>query len=204
MSTISTPNILRNKLINAVLFFAQNTNYCNTTKISKLLYFLDFKHFEQTGYPSIGLKYYSFENGPVPKDFWLEVRDAKVPDDFEGKIVLIRKTDEFSPGYKETEFIAKEKPDMDIFTPREKKILEDVAFIYKDIRAKEISEITHKEDHPWIVTKEKKGLNKEIDYIEAIDQKSSISVAQAIECIKDYYETVKNLHLEPTNKSFNG
>lgn len=198
MSAIPAPNMLRNKLINAVLFFAQNTRYCNTTKISKLLYFLDFKHFEQTGYPSIGLKYYSFENGPVPKDFWLEVRDAKVPDDFEGKIVLRRKTDEFSLGYKETEFIAKEKPDMDIFTPREKKILEDVAFIYRDMRAKEISKITHEEDHPWIATKENKGFNKEIDYMEVIGQESSISAAQAIECLKDYYETVKNLHLEPT------
>ena len=193
-----TLNMLRNKLLNAILFFAQNTRYCNMTKMSKLLYFLDFKHFEQTGYPSIGLKYYSFENGPVPKDFWLEVRDAKVPDDFEGKIALIRKTDEFSLGYKETEFIAKENPDMDVFTPREKKILEGIVFIYKDIRAKEISEITHREDHPWIVTMEKKGLNKEIDYIEAIDQKSSIGTSQATENIKDFYETVNNLHLKPT------
>jgi len=198
MATASAPNMLRNKLINAVLFFAQNTRYCNTTKISKLLYFLDFKHFEQTGYPSIGLKYYCFENGPVPKDFWLEVRDADVPDDFKGKIVLVRKTDEFSPGYKETEFIAQEKADMDVFTPREKEILEDVAFVYKDTRATEISRSTHEEDHPWIVTKKKKGLNKEIDYIEAIGPKSAITTAQARECLRDYYETVKNLHLEPT------
>ncbi len=198
MATKPTPSMLRNKLINAVLFFAQNTNYCNTTKISKLLYFLDFKHFEQTGYPSIGLKYYSFENGPVPRDFWLEVRDAEVPYDFKGKISLIRKTDEISPGYKETEFVANENPDMDVFTPREKKILEDVTFIYKDIRAKEISEITHKEDYPWIVTREKKGLNKEIDYTEAINEKSPISTSQATENIKEFYETVKNLRLEPT------
>jgi len=193
-------NMFRKKLLNAVLFFAQNTKYCNTTKISKLLYFLDFKHFEQTGYPSIGLTYYSFENGPVPKDFWLEVREAIVPDDFKGKLVLSRKTDEFSLGFKETEFIARDKPDMDIFTPREKKILEDLVFIYKDMKAKEISEITHKEDKPWIVTKEKKGLNKEIDYTEAINQAPSplLDIDYARDCLKDHYETIRNLHLEPT------
>jgi len=49
-------NIYRKKLLNAVLFFAKNTKYVNLGKLSKLLYFLDFTHFKQTGYPSIGLE----------------------------------------------------------------------------------------------------------------------------------------------------
>jgi uncharacterized phage-associated protein len=191
-------NMMRNKLINAVLFFAQNTKHCNTTKISKLLYFLDFQHFEQTGYPVIGLHYYSFDKGPVPKDFWLEVRDGIVPADFENKLVLVRKTDDFSPKYKETEFVPKAKPDMDVFTSRERKLLEKIAFIYKDTKASELSEITHKEDKPWINTTKNKGVNKPIDYIEAIDSKSPINREQATQCIRDYNETVKNLRLNPT------
>jgi uncharacterized phage-associated protein len=190
--------MLREKLFNAILYFAKNTKYCNTTKISKLLYFLDFMHFKETGYPSIGLRYYSFERGPVPKDFWLEIRDGNVPEDFTDKLRLVRKTDEFSPGYKETEFIAIANPDMDVFAPREKKILENLAFIYKESRANTISEVTHLANQPWDITKKKKGLNKPIDYIDSIDSKSSLSLDEAADSIKDYDETVRNLHLEPT------
>ena len=191
-------NIYRRKLLNAVLFFASNTKRVNLGKLSKLLYFLDFMHFNQTGYPSIGLKYYTFEKGPVPKDFWLEIRDANVPEDFKGKIGLIRRMDDFAPSYKEVEVYALEKPDLSVFTPREMKILEDLAFVYKEARASDISEVTHLPKQPWDITKREKGKNKPIDYLVSIGEESAVSLDDAADSLKEHFEVVHNFGIEPT------
>ena len=191
-------NIYRSKLLNAVLFFARNTKRVNLGKLSKLLYFLDFIHFRQTGYPSIGLEYYAFERGPVPRDFWVEIRDANVPEDFTGKIGLMLKTDDFAPSYKEVEVHALEKPDLSVFTPRETKILEELAFIYKDASASDISEVTHLSKEPWDITIKNKGRNKPIDYLLSIDEKSAVGLDHATDSLKEHFEVVHNFGIEPT------
>ena len=191
-------NIYRRKLLNAVLFFASSTKRLNLGKLSKLLYFLDFMHFNQTGYPSIGLKYYAFEKGPVPKDFWLEIRDANVPEDFKGKIALIRRTDDFAPNYKEVEVRALEKPDLSVFTPREIKMLEDLAFVYEEATASDMSEVTHLPKQPWDITKKQKGINKPIDYLVSISEESAVSLEDARESLKEHRETVYSFDLKPT------
>lgn len=191
-------NIYRRKLLNATLFFAKNTKHVNLTKLSKLLYFLDFTHFRQTGYPSIGLKYYTFRKGPVPKDFWLEIKDGNVPEDFSGQLALILRMDDLFPGRKEIEIRGMESPDLSIFTPRERKILEGLAFIYKDARAWEISEVTHLPKEPWDITKKQKGENQPIDYLLAIDEKSEVSLEDAKDSLKEHFEVVYNFGIEPT------
>ena len=191
-------NIYRKKLLNAVLFFASNTKRVNLGKLSKLLYFLDFIHFNQTGYPSIGLKYYTFEKGPVPKDFWLEIRDADVPEDFKGKIGLIRRTDDFAPNYKEVEIRALEKPDLSVFTQREIKILDDLAFVYKEATASDMSEVTHLPKQPWDITKREKGNNKPIDYLLSIGEESAVSMDDAADTLKEHFEVAHNFGIEPT------
>ena len=191
-------NIYRRKLLNAILFFASNTKRVNLGKLSKLLYFLDFMHFNQTGYPSIGLEYYTFEKGPVPKDFWLEIRDANVPEDFKGKIGLIRRTDDFAPSYKEVEVRALEKPDLSVFTPREMRLLENLAFVYKEATASDMSEVTHLPKQPWDITKKEKGKNKPIDYLLSIDEESAVSLDHATDTLKEHLEVVHNFGITPT------
>lgn len=191
-------NIYRRKLLNAVLFFAKNTEHVNLGKLSKLLYFLDFMHFKQAGYPSIGLEYYAFDWGPVPKDFWLEIKDGNVPDDFKGKLGLIPKTDDLAPSYKEIEVRAIAKPDLSVFTPREIKILGDLAFVFKKARARDISEVTHLPKQPWDITIKKSGKNKPIDYLLSIDEKSEVSPGDAKESLKEHFEAVRNFDLNPT------
>lgn len=191
-------NIYRRKLLNAVLFFASSTKRVNLGKLSKLLYFLDFMHFNQTGYPCIGLKYYAFEKGPVPKDFWLEIRDASVPEDFKEKIALIQRTDDFAPNYKEVEVRALEKPDLSVFTPRETKILEKLAFMYKEATASDMSEVTHLPKQPWDITKKQKGKNKPIDYLVSISEGSAVSLDDAEETLKEHFEVVHSFDIEPT------
>lgn len=191
-------NIYRRKLLNATLFFAKNTKRVNLTKLSKLLYFLDFIHFKQMGYPSIGLEYYAFDKGPVPRDFWAEIKDGNVPEDLKGKLVLIPKPDALPPYDREIEVHAIEKPDLSIFTPREIKILEDLAFIYKEANARDISEVTHLSKQPWDITRETKGKNKPIDYLLSIDEKSEVSLDYATDSLKEHFEVVRNFGIEPT------
>ncbi len=190
--------VYRQKLLNALLFFAQNIKHLNLTKLSKLLYFLDFNHFKQTGYPSIGLQYYAFQKGPVPKDLWLELREGNVPHDFNGKLALRPKTDDFAPNYKELEIRAIESPDMSVFTPREAKIMEDLALIYKNAKAWQMSEVSHLPRQPWDITIKEKGLNQPIDYLLAIDDKSIIGLDVAKVSLKEHFEVVRNLGIEPT------
>jgi len=192
------PNIYRKKLINALLYFAKNTKFANMTKISKLLYFLDFGHFKQTGYPSIGFEYFAFEKGPVPKSFWLEVKDGKVPEDLRNEIALITKKDELNPGRKEIEFRAKTTPDLSVFTPREKKLLKELVFIYRDAKAWEISEASHLENQPWDITFHKKGKNAHIDYLLAIENSLGITKEEAKESLKEHFEMVYNFTLDPS------
>ena len=39
----------REKLLNAIVYFANHTKSCGKTKLYKLLYYLDFTHFKETG-----------------------------------------------------------------------------------------------------------------------------------------------------------
>ena len=56
----------REKLINAILYFASNTQHCGKVKLFKLLYLLDFAHFRETGRSVTGLDYRAWKMGPVP------------------------------------------------------------------------------------------------------------------------------------------
>jgi uncharacterized phage-associated protein len=168
------------------------------TKLSKLLYFLDFTHFKQTGYPSIGLRYYAFKKGPVPKEFWLEVKDGIVPEDFKDKLAIIPKTDDLNPAFRELEFRAIVDPDMSIFTPRETKILNNLADIFRDARGRDISEVSHLSNQPWDVTIKKYGENCQVDYLLCVDAKSEINPEAARECLREYFEDINNFGLEPT------
>jgi len=67
----------REKLINAIVYFAKNTNYCGKTKLIKLLYLLDFEHFRDIGRNVIGLDYYAWSMGPVPTSLFYEIDHPK-------------------------------------------------------------------------------------------------------------------------------
>ena len=62
----------REKLINAIVYFAANTQHCGKVKLFKLLYLLDFAHFRETGRGVTGLDYRAWKMGPVPLDLMQE------------------------------------------------------------------------------------------------------------------------------------
>jgi len=191
-------NQYRRKLLNAILFFASKVKRLNTTKLCKLLYFLDFTHVQQTGYPSIGLRYHAFEQGPVPKDFWLEIKNGVVPNDFKDKIAIIvsNPDDIDKDDYREYIFIKKCDPDLKVFTPRERKILENLAYIYDEATARDMSEVTHLENSPWDKTFKHKGKCAPIDYKLAFDSKTP-DIHEAEQIIQDHFEVMNNFTLFP-------
>jgi uncharacterized phage-associated protein len=188
----------RAKLLHALVFFAKRTKHANLTKLFKLLYFFDFLHFKQTGYPAIGLDYVALQRGPVPKALWLELKDGMVPEDFREALAILPKSDEDDPTVKEYEFHAKIRPDLSLFTPRERGILDNLVLMFRDSTAREMSEISHLRRQPWDLTVRRDGENARIDYLLALDADAEVTPDEAQASLAEHREIVKNFSLEPT------
>lgn len=153
----------REKLINMIVFFLKKTKYCSKTKLFKLLYFSDFKHFQQTGKSISGLSYFTFSWGPVPKSLFDEFQNP--PEDLEKYFYIPSKEELESDDDNELFELKTNQKFKDIyFTDREIEIMEETAFIYKEVRSTDISNISHDQELPWYRTKNEKGMQQEIDY----------------------------------------
>lgn len=151
----------REKLLAAVHYFAANTINCRLTKLLKLLYFLDFMHFEQTGNSVTGLKYKAWERGPVPAEFWREVHNDPGPD----LRAVVRIIEGEINGRPSKKFANIGEPDTSLFTRREKQIMRKLAEEYFRKNAEDMVEATHLEHLPWHQVYEVEGRNgSEIAY----------------------------------------
>lgn len=150
----------REKLLNLITYFVKNTKKCYKTKLFKLLYFADFLHFRETGKSITGLCYEAWKRGPVPCDLYFEIKKPK--DDFKENIGI-------SGIDERCKFIPKKKFDDRFFTKRELRILEKVAFIFKDADADLMVESSHLRNEPWHKTIQSKGQGAKIDYELAFD-----------------------------------
>jgi uncharacterized phage-associated protein len=151
----------REKLINAIIFFANNTKYCGKTKLLKLLYFLDFFHFKQTGKSVTGLDYFAWEMGPVPKELFEEL-SGDIKPDMKNAIHELA-----AEGFQQIS--TKKGFDDRYFSKKEMKLLKDISYIFKDAQADAMVESTHLKNEPWEETLKEKGLFQKIDYMLAID-----------------------------------
>ncbi|MCX5826222.1 MAG: DUF4065 domain-containing protein [Deltaproteobacteria bacterium] len=150
----------RERLINAIIYFAKNTKYCGKTKLMKLLYFFDFFYFQQTGKTITGLEYETWERGPVPRKLYEELSSMKA--DLSAAIAIV-------PLEKINLIKAKEKFENEHFAPKQLQLLEKVAYIFRDARAEDMTEISHLKHQPWDTTLKHKGMYQKIDYLLAID-----------------------------------
>lgn len=163
----------REKLINAIIYFARNTKNCGKTKLMKLLYFLDFIHFKRTGKSVTGLDYFAWNFGPVPVQVWEEIKNGMGADMREA--ITISQNGDFHHVQAKKDFCDQ------FFSNRELKILEQVAFIFSETKTGEMVEITHMENMPWDRTLKEKGEYQKIDYFLAIDsRKDSLDIEQAV------------------------
>ncbi len=190
-------NTYRQKLLNAILYFSRKVKNPSKVKIYKLLYFLDFEHFKETGRSVTNLDYYAYDFGPVPKKLHDEVCNNQVPTDFAGDLALVPFKSEES-GKEGAMFKAKSKPDLAVFSPREQRILERLAEIFKDVDAKLISEISHFKNQPWDRTLREKGPKSKIDYTLALDKDAKVSPEEALLAIREREEMLRNFPPRPT------
>src|SRR5690242_14617187 len=135
----------RKKLIAAIGYFAKNTNYCGKTKLFKLLYFLDFEHYKQTGRSVTGLQYYAWKLGPVPTFLYDEL-DSPEPDFLE-KIKL--ESSGYYRGNNTCDVISLCEPDMSHFSKREINLIKSLTDEYRNVTATDMIEKTHLENLPW-------------------------------------------------------
>ncbi len=190
-------NTYRKKLLNAVLYFAKKVKNPSKVKTFKLLYFLDFEHFRQTGRNVTNLDYYAYDFGPVPLEFYKEVCTNEVPKDFSDALTIAPFESE-ETGKKGGMFKAKRQPDLSVFSPREQRILEKLAFIFKEVDANTISDVSHFKNHPWDRTIKEKGPREKIDYTLALDDESPVSLEDALEAMRERDEMLKAFPPRPT------
>jgi uncharacterized phage-associated protein len=132
--------INRDKLLHAIVFFVENTHWCHKVKLFKLLYFLDFEIYRQTGKSTTGLPYDAWPMGPVPSQLQDEFRSP--PQDMRSVLVVRDTPDRL--------FISpRVKFDESHFTPRELKEMERLAFVFKEARAEDIKLASHAVGLPW-------------------------------------------------------
>jgi uncharacterized phage-associated protein len=170
-------NFRHEKLIHAATYFLKKTKYCGKTKLCKLLYYLDFMHFRETGRSVTGLVYQAWKFGPFPPDFGNSLDTSSTT----GFPLMAVKSE---TGF--TEIKSKVVFDSDWFSAREMSLLTKVAEIFQEAKTEHIVEASHLPNHPWDKTRKEKGDLAEIDYLLALDSSTnSISLEEALEQIMD-------------------
>ena len=158
----------RQKLINTIVFFAANTQFCGKIKLFKLLYLMDFEHFSQTGKSITGFEYQAWKFGPVPADLmeeWEElgsdmaqavhIESEKVYD-HERQAVKVNDGIVFDDNY---------------FTPRELRIMDNISHKYRDTLSGKLIDVTHEQNGAWDkVWQEGMGDRNAIPYSLALDE----------------------------------
>lgn len=132
------------KAYNAIKFFIEHTHQCVKKKLYKLLYALDFEHFEKTGRSVTGYTYEAWRMGPVPVELDREIRnkDSELAANFEINEVM------YGP-YPGLEFKPKTPFEEKWFSRRELKLLKDIADRFVDRTTKEMEDWTHLPNMPW-------------------------------------------------------
>ena len=134
----------REKLINAIIFFARNTAYCGKTKLFKLLYLLDFSHFRETGRSVTGLEYRAWPKGPVP--FGLVQEWAQFEPDLAAAIDVVP---ERVIDYDRLRIEPRMGFDDSHFTKRELRLMQELAERHYDDMTPLLIGLTHEERGPW-------------------------------------------------------
>ncbi|MRW83034.1 DUF4065 domain-containing protein [Pseudoduganella sp. FT26W] len=134
----------REKLINAIIFFAKNTHQLGKIKLYKLLYLLDFEHFRDTGRSVTGLQYFAWPKGPVPVELHNEVDAPK--GDLADKVAMESYAWAGGNGLTIT---PKAEFDSSFFSKRELRLLDRLASEFRTTLSKDMIERTHLENEPW-------------------------------------------------------
>jgi uncharacterized phage-associated protein len=152
------------KLQQVILYFLEHTNnvHLGRTKLMKLLYFVDFDHYEAHGESITGAVYRKLPHGPYPDK--VEKVIAKME-----KGGLVREVKADHKGYTQRRLITLTgKFDPAKFSGSELQTLERVAADWADASASQIEAATHREA-PWAGTQDGQAIDYEMaEYRRAI------------------------------------
>ena len=180
----------RQKLFEAIEFFTRQTNNCGLVKLFKLLYYLDMLHFRELGRPVTGLTYKALPYGPVPHDLYDEIRNPKPDFGAAFTVTSPPSADSQSTEPKSTKIRPISSLGTAHLTKRELRIANEVADIFRDVTASEISDISHARNGPWDQAK-KQGAGKwgiPIDYLDSININIGTGTAASLNELKERLE----------------
>jgi uncharacterized phage-associated protein len=150
----------RQKLIQAAVYFAANTEGCGKVKLFKLLYLLDFAHFRETGQSVTGLDYVAWKLGPVPIELAQEWEQLE-PDMAEAIEILPERVID----HVRELVVPKVKFDDSLFTRRELTLMQRIVEQHAQDLSKPMVNVTHEERGPWATIWDNgRGLNDRIPY----------------------------------------
>lgn len=150
----------REKMINAIIYFANHTHHLGKIKLFKLLYLLDFEHFRQTGRSVTGLDYRAWKFGPVPIALEQEWEEPEAD-----MAQAIRIEPERVIDYVRETIAAQTGFDDSHFSNRELRIMADLAERYRDELSHRMIDVTHAENGAWArVWNDGSGFDQSIDY----------------------------------------
>lgn len=171
----------REKLIDAIVFFATHTEHCGKVKLFKLLYLLDFMHFQQTGRSVTRLDYRAWKMGPVPLELMQEW-DQLEPD----LAAAIRIVPEQVIDYVRERVVPQRNFNESQFTKRELRLMEDLAGRFCKELTKPLVNFTHAERGPWDkIWDEGRGNNERIPYTLAVAE-THPHAAAVLESAREY------------------
>jgi uncharacterized phage-associated protein len=174
----------REKLLHAIIFFTKETRHCHKLKIFKLLFFLDFELYRQTGRTVTGLEYFAWKMGPVPRKLFEEFGRPLADMD---RALSLRTESGSDPGFSDgrLHIAARIRFDEQRFTRRELDTMAQLAEIYRDATGDQMRAASHDGGHahgrPWHEIYEVRNQPQElIPYSLALDSRpDSISSEQA-------------------------
>jgi putative zinc finger/helix-turn-helix YgiT family protein len=140
-----TPNILSGyqplnvtKLLNAMVYFCKG-EFIPKTKLNKLLFYADFKHYKEYAVSITGAHYAHLPYGPAPDNY--EYYLATLLHDDKAIIKEERAFNDYVGEY----LIAATDPDLNLFGTTELMILASVKEFFSTFTAKGISDFSHEE-----------------------------------------------------------
>lgn len=194
----------REKLVHAIIYFVKNTKTCHKLKLFKLLNFLDFEHFRQTGRTVTGLRYEAWWMGPVPSELDREFESPR-PDLAAAIAVfkapppgpLERTIDDYvdpreqeapsgPPQHERHErynFKTKKRFDAKYFTKRQMRIMKILSEIFRDAPGVDMTEVSHRAQFPWrqIYGQKGEGNHQSIPYELAFSSEAFVKDVPTIE-----------------------
>jgi len=149
----------------AIIAYLASKAHVNKTKLFKLLYLIDFKHYAKHNQSVTGASYEHWTYGPVPVQVW-----ALIKNQTSTSFSVVKTSDDELDEVSEDRIISNDGVDIaKALSPSEIEILEDVLKTYGSRSASQLVDLTHKQT-PWKITNHNEQIPYFLSYyIESVD-----------------------------------